>query len=228
MRHCDFPAVHSLPLLREAGAATVDELLKDAVLQRFHKQQTVIKEGETPQFLHILIEGMVEFFANHNDQETTIDVVKGSVPLALVAAACDTMSLYSARTIAPSVMVLFRADAIRAASAHDADFAQAVLNEIALRYHGSIRALKNMKLRTSAERVANWILQAVNTGNGERFELECDKRTVASRLGMTPENFSRNLALLTKYGVRKSGRDILIDNPIALAQFAKPNQLLDG
>ena len=46
-----------------------------------------------------------------------------------------------------------------------------------------------------------------------------DKRTLASRLGMTPENLSRNLALLAKYGVKSSGRDILIEDFIGVGAF---------
>ena len=55
-----------------------------------------------------------------------------------------------------------------------------------------------------------------------------DKRTLASRLGMTPENLSRNFALLEKFGVKSSGRDIVIEDTPALKRFAKPNALIDG
>ncbi len=55
-----------------------------------------------------------------------------------------------------------------------------------------------------------------------------DKRTLASRLGMTPENLSRNLAMLAKYGVKTAGRDILIEDSAALERFAKPRALIDG
>jgi CRP/FNR family transcriptional activator FtrB len=53
-------------------------------------------------------------------------------------------------------------------------------------------------------------------------------RLASAALGMTPENLSRNLALLAKYGVRSSGRDIVIDDLSALESFAKPNALIDG
>jgi hypothetical protein len=45
---------------------------------------------------------------------------------------------------------------------------------------------------------------------------------------MTPENLSRNLALLAKFGVKSSGRDIVIEDSSALERFAKPNALIDG
>ena len=60
------------------------------------------------------------------------------------------------------------------------------------------------------------------------IEMHFDKRTLASHLGMTPENLSRSFSLLKKYGVRNLGRDIVIDDPSALKQFANPNPLIDG
>ena len=229
MRQLDLASMRSLPLFRDANAALLEELLKDAHLQYVPKQRSLIKEGEKPNVLHVVTEGTVELFAMHDDRETTIDVVGTGAPLALAAVVSDTVSLYSARPLASSQVLMLPAQAVRAACGRDAAFSLAVLDELADRYRGSIRALKNMKMRTSAERLANWILRAVAArGNGPGIELTCDKRILASHLGMTPENFSRNLALLTKYGVRNAGRDIFIDNPLALAQFAKPNALLDS
>ena len=120
------------------------------------------------------------------------------------------------------------AQAVRDVFSRDAAFARAIVSELAERYRSVVRSLKNEKLRNSAERLANWILQTGSEqGNHHSIELPFDKRTLASRLGMTPENLSRNLTLLSKYGVRSSGRDIAIDDPSALEQFAKPNALIE-
>jgi len=95
------------------------------------------------------------------------------------------------------------APTVRDVFGHDAAFARAIVNELAERYRGVVRALKNEKLRNSAERLANWILQAdAEQGNQRYIELAFDKRKLASSLGMTPENLSRNLALLAKYGMK--------------------------
>jgi CRP/FNR family transcriptional activator FtrB len=118
---------------------------------------------------------------------------------------------------------------VRDVFGRDAAFARAIVNELAERYRTVVRALKNEKLRSSAERLANWILQADSLqGNQHSVELTFDKRTLASRLGMTPENLSRNFALLAKYGVKSSGRGIVIGDTSALKRFAKPNSLIDG
>jgi CRP/FNR family transcriptional regulator, transcriptional activator FtrB len=117
---------------------------------------------------------------------------------------------------------------VRDVFSRDAAFARAVVGELAERYRSLVRSLKNEKLRNSAERLANWILQTGSEqGNEHSVALPFDKRTLASRLGMTPENLSRNLSALSKYGVRSTGRDIVVDDPSALKQFAKQNALID-
>jgi len=65
-------------------------------------------------------------------------------------------------------------------------------------------------------------------GLRNQIDMQFDKRVLASRLGMTPENLSRNFALLNKHGVSSSGRNIIIEDPAALERFAKPNSLIDG
>ena len=45
---------------------------------------------------------------------------------------------------------------------------------------------------------------------------------------MAPENLSRNLALLERYGVRNAGRDIMVEDLKLLEEFAKPNPAIDG
>ena len=168
-------------------------------------------------------------FAAHDGHETTIDIIRPVTTFILAAVIRDEVYLKSARTLAPAQILMIPAQTVRDVFGRDAAFARAIVNELAERYRGIVRSLKNEKLRTSAERLANWILQADNLqGHTRSVELTFDKRTLASRLGMTPENLSRNFALLAKYGVKSSGRDILIENPSALTQFAKPNSLIDG
>jgi CRP/FNR family transcriptional activator FtrB len=103
------------------------------------------------------------------------------------------------------------------------------VTELALRYRDVVRALKDHKLRTGAERLANWILETDRMQGGSgRVVLPHDKRTLASRLGMTPENLSRSLANLAAHGVAGSGREIVITDRAALHEWAKPDPLIDG
>ena len=203
-------------------------MLCAARIRRFPKQTSLFREGEIPNFLHIVVDGMVAVFGAHNGEETTIEIAgRGSI-LFLAAAIRNAVHLNSARTLTPSQIVMIPAQIVRDLCDRDAAVARVIIVKLAEHCLSSVRALKNIKLRPSAERLANWILRVdAQQGNQRSIELTFDKRTLASRLGMTPENLSRNLALLSKYGVKSSGRDIVIENPAALERFAKPNALID-
>lgn len=229
MRPQEWSIIRALPLFHDMSEENFTTLMSAALLQRFPAHVNLIAEGDLADFLHIVVEGSVELFARHDGHETTLDIVRPVTTFILAAVIRDEVYLKSARTLVPSQILMVPAQTVREVFGRDAAFARAIVNELADRYRVIVRTLKNEKLRSSAERLANWILQA-NAMQGHRcgVALEFDKRTLASSLGMTPENLSRNLVLLTKYGVRTAGRDIRIDDPSALRQFAKPNVLIDG
>lgn len=228
MRQEQRDLVRALPLFKEVGDARFDELMGAALLQHLPQGVTLINEGDTPDFLHIVVDGAVELFARHDGHETTLDILGPVSTCILAAAVRDEVYLKSARTLAPTQLLMISAPALRRVFDHDAAFARAVVNELALRYRGVVRALKNEKLRTSVERLANWILQEdARQGHKHEVTLKIDKRTLASCLGMTPENLSRNLVHLAKYGVRNMGARFIINDPAALRSLGKPNGLID-
>ena len=220
--------VRSLPLFKNVSDEHAAELIDTALLQRFPEGVTIVQEGDLPDFLHVVIDGMVELFARHDGHETTLDIIEPISTFILAAVVRDEAYLKSARTLAPTQILMIPASVVRRIFDKDASFARAVVDELAVRYRTIVRALKNDKLRTSAERLANWILQESERQGGAReVILRLDKRTIASHLGMTPENLSRNLALLNKCGIRSLGARLIIDDSAALRRFAKPNPLID-
>jgi CRP/FNR family transcriptional activator FtrB len=228
MRQAEWKVVRALPLFRDVQEAQFKRLMSAAFLQRFPERMTLIKEGDPPDFLHIVVEGSVELFGSDDGRETTIEILQPVATFILAAVVRDDVYLKSARTLTPAQILMIPAVAVRDVFGRDAAFARAVVNELADRYRALVRSLKDEKLRTGVQRLANWILRANTHGRRAKIKLEFDKRTLASLLGMTPENLSRNLALLTSHGISSKGRDIIVEDAHALEQFAKPNALIDG
>ncbi len=229
VRQSDRKLIRKLPLFCDMRHANFEKLVSAAYLQHLPQHMTLITEGDLPDFLHIVIDGSVKMFSTHDGHETTLDIMRPVTTFILAAVIRNAVYLKSARTLTPTQILMIPAKTVRSVFGRDAAFARAIVNELSDRYRAVVRSLKNEKLRTGAERLANWILQADTLqGHHRSIELTFDKRTLASRLGMTPENLSRNLALLAKYGVRSTGRDIKIEDSLALKRFAKPNPLIDG
>jgi CRP/FNR family transcriptional regulator, transcriptional activator FtrB len=229
MRSSEIAIIRRLPLFKGITPAHFNLLTKDGFLQRFPGCTDIIAEGNVPDFLHIVVEGMVKLFASYQGRETVLDIVRPVSTFILAAVIRDEVYLKSARTLAPSRIFMIPAPAVRDVFGQDAAFARAVVNELALRYRVIVRTLKNDRLRTGTERLLNWILQADRAQGGRgRVKLPFDKRTLASKLGMTAENLSRSLTTLKKHGITARGKDIFVADRKALSVLAKPSLSIDG
>ncbi len=206
-----------------------ESLIQPAFLQRFPPHVLLFERGHSPDFLHVLLEGSVEMFARHDDRETTVSIMRPVSTFLLPAVVCRQPSLTSGRTIESSRILMIPTDVVQSVMGQDVAFAQALAAEIAAACRTVVRELKSQKLRTSVERLANWILREnISTGEQNAFEIPFDKRTLASRLGMTPENLSRNFATLNNHGVEVQGRLIRLTDREALTRLARPDPLIDS
>jgi CRP/FNR family transcriptional activator FtrB len=219
--------VRAAPLFAALSEANFRSLRDGAVVNRFPKNAPVGRP--TDRVLHILVEGSIELYGSHNGQAATIDVIEPITAVNPASIICNAAALEQARTVSNARTLSVPSDTIRDLFRRDNGFAAAVAAELAESYRGVMRLLMNEKLRTSVERLAAWIVQTCTVnGNQASVELKFNKRILASRLGMAPENLSRNLALLERYGVRSAGRGILVEDLRRLEEFAKPSPVIDG
>jgi CRP/FNR family transcriptional regulator, transcriptional activator FtrB len=117
---------------------------------------------------------------------------------------------------------------VRRAFQVDEAFARAIVLELASCYRNVVKEHKDIKLRTAVERLANRLIRYnVDQGETGALVLPYDKRTMASLLGMTPENLSRAFNTLKPYGVDVDGATIRLNDLKALSTLAKPNPLID-
>lgn len=225
MKPEDSTAIRELGLFRNIRADTFSTLIANGFLQRFPQGVTLIQERETADFLHIVVEGLIELYATSLDRETTLSLVPPIGVFILAAVLNDKVYLQSARTLKKSRILMIPAENVRSAMSSDPTFMRAIVLELAREYRDAIKDLKNQKMRTTTMRLANWLI--CNRRPEGLIELSFGKQILASRLGMTPEILSRNLSMLKKYGVEVQGSRIEITRPDDLRQFASPDPLID-
>ncbi len=228
MQASRFDEIRQLPLFSGVNDASFATLTRGAYVQNFPPQIELISEGDTADFLYIVASGVVELFAGWNGRETSMAFLKPYDTFILAATIKNGPYLMSARTLAKSRLILIPSEDVRAVFDSDTDFARSIVRELARCYRASIRNLKNVKLRTSVERLANYIVKhhARNGATGS-FSLPVEKRKLALRLGMTPENLSRAFSALRNHGVEVNGTMISINDPARLVAYAKPDTLMD-
>lgn len=229
MRESEKEVVRTLPLFSGMNEQSFEAMLTGGFLQRFPMSVILFSERDHTDFLHVLVDGQVELFASANNREGTMTLVKPVATFVLASALADSAYQMSARTLAPSQILMIPAENVRRAMAEDADFAQKAVLELAACYHGVVRAYKNIKLRTAVERLANYLLvQHRRQGEDGVVTLPVEKRTLASMLGMSPENLSRAFNTLKPYGVMVDGSEIQLKKISDLSTLAKPSEFIDA
>lgn len=224
----DYPEIRDLKLFSEMAHEQFNRLMRGAYVQNFPPQIELISEGDRSDFLHIIVSGSVELFSQWNNRETSMATVRPISTFILAATVKDAPYLMSARTIEKSRIILIPSQDVRAVFDNDNNFARAIVTELAQCYRSSIKSHKDLKLRTSLERLANYLLRQQKRNGGKTdFDLSFEKKRLASLLGMTPENLSRAFKGLKPFGVQVNGNRISITDQNDLANFAKPNPLID-
>lgn len=228
MRQSDIQLVRSVHLFSDMSEESFSTLIKGAFLQRFPARFSLINEYDRPDFLHVVLEGAVELYSKHDGRETTLFVIRPVATFILAAVVGDLPYLASGRTLEASRVLLIPSESVREVFNQDEAFAREIVGELALAFRRAMKELKCQKLRNSTQRLANWILanDARNGGDGG-FTLPYDKRTLAARLGMTPENLSRNFAQLAEHGVTVTRNEIRLRSRSELADYAKPTPSID-
>jgi CRP/FNR family transcriptional regulator, transcriptional activator FtrB len=223
-----YSEVKRLDLFAEMQDDSFHRLMRGSFVQNFPPQIDLVTEGEPSDFLHVVLSGSVDLYAAWNGRETRMATLRPVSTFILAATIRNAPYLMSARTTEKSRVALIPSQGVREVFDVDPVFARSIVVELAQCYRSVIKTTKDLKLRTSLERLANHILRQHKAAGGVlEFELDTEKWRLASFLGMTPENLSRAFKSLQAYGVVVSGNRVSIEDPADLERFAKPSPLID-
>ena len=147
MRDEDIRLVREISFFSTMSDEHFDDLFKMAYLQRFPEQVQLVTEGDSAEFLHVVIEGTVELFGSSNDRETTMFLLRPVTTFNLSAVLNDTVYLMSARTLDKAKVLMIPAENVRNLMQLDPVFAREMAAELSKRYRMVLKILKEQKLR---------------------------------------------------------------------------------
>ena len=220
----------TLPLFSSLGTEALASIYTGASFKHFGKDAVIFEQGSPPDFLYVLLDGSVQMIGVANDgRETLVEIVTPVDSFILAAALTGAPVLMKSKVLEPARILMLPADRLRRAILSNPELASTMLASLAGQYRRLVRQIKNLKLRTSVQRVACYLQQVANdSGQNAPVRLPFDKSLIASQLGMTRESFSRALAALREYGISTSGNSVYIDDATKLRAYCIPDSLIDG
>ena len=228
MRQEKIDLLASLGLFAGVSRVTLDAVAEGALIRSCPAGAQVVEQGATPEFLNVLLHGCVEMVGTGPDRrETVVQILDPVDYFVLAAVLTDAPHLVGARTVKPAQLLLIPAQNLRDAAAGDHRLTLNILSAQALQFRTMVRRIKNLALRGATQRLGCYLVALRDETGSATVTLPVSKRSLATRLGMTPESVSRAFAALREYGVSVSGRTVRLRDPELVRAECGPDPLID-
>lgn len=190
------------------------------------KGEVVFRRGEPCEGFWIVLYGQVKLLVTSpQGMEKVIEIIGPGQTFGEAIMFMDVPYVVSAQTLADSLLLHVSKRTVFAELERNPAFARKMLAGLSRRLHGLIRDVESYSMRSGSERVIGFLMRIDSLDNGEESNeatvtLPASKVTIASRLNLTPEHFSRILHDLSAAGlIEVSGKSIRVPDLQRLRDF---------
>lgn len=220
----DYGAVRRIPAFAGVSEPAMRELLVGASVVPCANAAILFHQGDYPDFLYILLDGRVSLIGIGGGEQTVVEVVPTLETFVLASALTAQPYLVTARAIGHSRLMRLPAADLRRQIQDEPSLAGGLLQLLARHDRRMVRQNKDLKLRSATQRLGCHLLAlAAEQKSGPKVVLSYEKRTLAAKLGMTPENLSRAFASLRRYKVAVSGQHVMLGDIPGLRDYCRPD-----
>jgi CRP-like cAMP-binding protein len=204
------PLLQSLDATQRALLADVSQPLRVA------KHEYVYHRGDTPQGLFIVVNGHIKVLVpSDSGHEKIIEFFSAGQAFGEIYLFLEQPYAVAAQALQDSQLIYLEKKDIFSAIARDPTFARGLLAGMARRMHTLVQDIEGVSLQSSAQRVVSYLLSLPREHGLLRLPIK--KNVIASKLGLTPETFSRMLSQLSQSGlISVDGKEVLIHDEAAL------------
>lgn len=213
----------NLPLFEEIAPADLQRLAQGCRLRNFSRGENIFSVGMPCEEFHVTITGQVKLFAlSPSGQEKVIELAGPGISFAEALVFTGKPYIINAQALSESIVLSVGKAAMVREIEDDPRFAMRMLAGISRRLHGLVHDVQAYSLHNGMQRVIDYLLHPLEenpaTSSALKVSLPVSKATIASRLSITPEYFSRVLHELESAGlIRVDKREIHIPNAARLA-----------
>ena len=215
-----------LPLFNDLSAQELRHVADGSTLRRQARGDLVFRVGEPCNEFHVVVTGQVKLFVlSPSGQEKVVELISDGKSFAEAIMFTDRPYFLSAQALTDSLMLTVSKRAVIDEIARDHRFALRMLGGMSRRLHGLVHDVETYALHSGLQRVIGYLLRdhaigECEPGDVHTVSLPVSKATIASRLSLTPEYFSRVLHELESRGlIEIDRRDIRIPDSRKLSNY---------
>ncbi|HEX7046800.1 MAG TPA: Crp/Fnr family transcriptional regulator [Gammaproteobacteria bacterium] len=213
-----------LPLLSELDNEQLARMRDTRRTLQLAAGQTLFHMGEPSGHFYYLDQGAIKLFrVSPTGQEKIVEIIRSGQTFA-EAVMFFTRPLYpvNAEALEATTLTAFDSATFMTMLRESSEVCIRLLGTLSMRLHHRVNEIDALSLQNSTLRVVHFLLGRIpeNDTDEKIIELEAAKKTIAARLSIQPETFSRVLHTLTgASAIAVDGRRIAIGDENALRRF---------
>ncbi|MDI1244319.1 MAG: Crp/Fnr family transcriptional regulator [Rhodoferax sp.] len=214
------------PLFSGLSPDELARIAKSCHIKSYDKGEMVFRVGEACEAFHIVVSGQVKLFVvSPAGQEKVIEIISPGQSFAEALVFLNKPYILSAQALVNTLLINVSKRGVVGEIAQDPHFALHMLAGVSRRLHGLVQDVEAYALHSGMQRLIGYLLRdvemdAANGKNTLTVSLPASKATIASRLSLTPEYFSRVLhELEAQQLITIDRRDIRILDVQKLADY---------
>ncbi|MDO9197351.1 Crp/Fnr family transcriptional regulator [Rhodoferax sp.] len=188
-----------LPLFSDLSQQERERLALSCQLRRLARGDMVFRVGEECDAFYVVVVGQVKLYvASPTGQEKVIELVGPGQSFAEAMMFLSMPCILNAQALAETLLLRVTKQAVFGEIKRDPRFSMHMLAGISRRLHGLVRDVEGYALHSGMQRLIGYLLRDLQDEDTLRsgvitVSLPVSKATIASRLSLTPEYFSRVL-----------------------------------
>lgn len=188
-------------------------------------------QGDLPRSLFYVVDGQVALSTTAPDgTRAVVEVVRPTANFVLATVMSGLPYLQSAHVVQHARLVAIDAEELRDLAVEQGELAMALMRSLSQDVRGLVRQIRDLKVRTTAQRLGAYLLALVPDplAREAEFKLPFEKGLLAARLGCRQENLSRAFATLREMGVETRGSRVWLSDIPKLTTYSSPDYLNDS
>ena len=193
--------------------------------RRLARGEMLFQKGDPTRGFFIVVSGQVKLaLPSAHGNEKVVEIIGPQQSFGEAVMFMDKPFPVFAEALLDTQLLVIGRDVVFRLIDTDPSFSRRLLAGLSMRLHSLIADVESYSLRSSTQRVIGYLLQhhtrEKDHGNQIEVTLPTTKHTLASRLNLTPETFSRILHDLSESGlIQVRGRHITVPDLQRLRKF---------
>jgi CRP-like cAMP-binding protein len=226
----DWDIVDRTPIFRSMGRPLSRHIINTSASRSYERNEQIFQQGDPAACFFLVLEGWVKLHrVLPNGDDVVVALCSPGETFAEAVMFLGGRYPVSAEAVSPARLLRVNGTVLRQLILENPEIAFGMLASSSVHLRNLIGQIEQLKRQSAPKRIASFLLSLAKASSGSvQITLPCEKSLIASRLGMTPESFSRALRRLSGLGVAVQREQIDIEDVGRIAAYVRQGEMKSG